>query len=397
MTSPTPWSTPGSVSSVGASTLNHKISYANGYWFSLVVDYSASPAAYRLRWATDPSGTWTEATLPAPPTGYSVADNGFLHDVEVISDGTTFAVLVGYYKLSPTTYRHRILYATNPAGTWSSYQFDATESYEAHDLAYGAGTWVLVGTYRGSTPQPAFVATSSTVNGTYTFLTTSAATGYSTSGLPSFAACKILGIDYDGSTWVTVGATQNTSNTYTILYSSSPTSGWAAPSSIPSGGFIYNVRYHANGWWTAEAGTDVFYTNSPSGTWSQLASSSHGATYLLSNISHNGDSWVVVGAVKPSTYSIPAITYLDSTGSPSGTYTVATDTFTLPGAASSQALDIGSSGTTFVVGGSYLGQIRYWPLVANTTRKILRLRQSPRSNPTRVGQNPTLRARQKFV
>jgi len=28
---------------------------------------------------------------------------------------------------------------------------------------------------------------------------------------------------------------------------------------------------------------------------------------------------------------------------------------------------------------------------------ILRLRQSPRSNPTRIGQNPTLRARQKFV
>lgn len=34
---------------------------------------------------------------------------------------------------------------------------------------------------------------------------------------------------------------------------------------------------------------------------------------------------------------------------------------------------------------------------ATTTPDILRLRQSPRSNPTRVGQNPILRARQKFV
>lgn len=383
MVAPATWSAPASGGSLASSTSIGVVSYANGYWFALTRSFTASTAPV-LRYATNPAGTWSTATLPAAPVGYTSV-YAFDQNNGVISDGTTFAFLATYNNGSATKYR--VVYATDPSGTWSSHEFDATDTYRATALWFANSTWVLVGTYSGASPQPAFIGTCSTANGTYSWNTSLATTGYDTTGAVSWT---IRDVAFDGTTWVTI-ADPSTTTTDVGRYSTSLTSGWATPSGLTftAGAAGRRLRTASNGYWMAldyaTGDGKLLYTATPSGTWTSVDDSTIGFTQYLMCAEFGADYWVVVGGHLSGGYDQPDIAYTASTGAPSGTWTQATSGFTTPASTDVYVMSVAYGSGYFVALSTYLGELRWCntsPPVGPRRRAIgtsyhLRQRQTP--------------------
>lgn len=395
MVEPTTWLTPSSGGTVSGSgfTPTNVVTHAGDYWFALSIE-SGGTAVAKIRYATDPAGSWGTATLPAAPTGYTTSQttNG---NYGVISDGTTYATFVTYSNGSTT--KTRIIHATDPSATWTSYEYDATDVYQPRVMIYADGKFVMAGRSNVASPSPAFIGYCTTADGTWTFGTAYSETGYDISVLTGGTRFwSIGGIDYDGGTWVTL-ASRNDTSTWSIRSSASLTASWGTPTATFNSNAGHPLRYHAAGWWAAGDGlADSQITDSPSGTWSSLGSASVALDDLRGLAWGNG-WWVAVGAKRPSARE-PRITDLNSTGTPSGTYgtAIGAGAFTDP-AGDVILRSVYHYGGTVVASSDYQGELRYSvvgvPFVA-TGPTYLRQRQSPVRTPSRI-RPPQLRQRQR--
>ena len=389
-----PWNDPASITAVGTGE-KCRVYYLGGKW----VAFSNDALAFHIRTATDPTGTWTDATLPSIPSGY----DSFIFATNMAYDGSgTWAVCMGLSGSSGTIFR--MLYATDPAGTWSFQDFGAgagpywVEGYDA--LTYGNGTWAVVG-YQDLGPSvahPAFVAACSTITGTWTFSVGSTATGYDITGYGASERWLPGAIIWDGTYWITVAHTNQAAviDRGGIRTSTSLTSGWSAPT-FPSfwHNYLWVLRQHSNGYYTISGIRDgivigspsnfdrIVYATSPTGTWSLTTAGNMAPTYGQTHeVVYTGGLWAATSD------SEEVFTY-SSTGAPTGTFTAVTG-MTL---GTSYPYSIATDGTYLVVGWEN-GPVQW---AGAKARRYLRQRQSPRSNPTRVGQVPSLRQRQTFI
>jgi hypothetical protein len=378
MAAPSIWSVPTSGDSLSPTTTSSiPVSYCGTYWFA--ASQGASNLAPRIRYATDPSGAWSEATLPAAPSGYT-ANYNIDRSSGVVTDGTTYALLVRYGNGS--TFKYRLVYATDPSGTWSSHEYDTADRYSGVSLAYGDGTWVLVGRDLTPSPRPAFIGTCSTVNGTWSFDTTTAGTGYDTTGMTGTQYWEIRAIAHDGTTWVSTAYQSSTGGTY-ARHSTSLSSGWAAPSSITLSGTTYRIRVHANGWWSMiDASANAIVTSTPSGTWTTLTSSTTLLDETLGGIDWTGGYWVAAGEYFNGVSVVPFMTYLKSDGSPASTFSPVATTNMTDSIAFVDSVAAGEG--TFVAANLYAGELRYAYASVATGPTYLRQRQSPKRTPSRV-------------
>lgn len=377
MTAPTTWTAPASGGTVAdASVSFNTVTYAGGYWFSV----TNTSGNIRLRYATDPTGTWTEATMPAAPGG--TTSYNFDYTSGVVSDGTTWAFLALYF--SPGTYTPRVIHTTNPAGTWSSYD-PGVGSYQMSSLAYGNGVWALVGCTAYSAPYGPVIATSSSASGTYTSYTTASATGYDTAVLGSF---NIEAIRYDGSgTWVTAGITSGGTEYARYGTTMSPPGSWSAPSSYSAtGAFDANRLRYQNSHWTAidNGGRQVLWTTSASGSWTLTDDTAHLLDSYAAELTYWNGYWVLVGGRLPVTKIAPAVAYT-SNADPSTGWSAVDPTsllsgFTWPGSSDVRLTGVATDGNYLVAGSQYFGELRY----VKTTPTYLRQRQSPVRAPSRV-------------
>lgn len=376
MGAPTTWSSP---SSGGGATLNGsgRIAYLGGYW--IAVSYSTTSGD--IRTATDPTGTWTSRHTITPPTGYSMAGLG-----PIAYDGTTWAVTVLYYDpgASPGNlgwYSH-IVYATNPTSSWSSTTVDTSSvRYSPFCARYLSGQWVFGGSYidMGGDYSHAFLATASSITGTWTYDTTDAGTG--TTGQTGNNAAYTTDVVRFGSTYINNWGT--TASLQSVPYSSSLSGTWTANTSGRGG---YDRGLRVTGSHVISRGNDIAYS-SDADTYTTISLSDAGFSELTADAIYNGEYWLLTGS---NNYGNIRVSYLLST-SPAGTYTVVNPGFS----ASLYPADVDHDGTYFVVMASN-GSIRYSESpspVVSTARALLRRRQSPAWAPSRV--RPTdLRQRQ---
>lgn len=385
MPAPTTWQTPSSVDVVPSNF--HTITYAGGYWFSLTRQGGAHRV--RLRVTTDPTGSWDEVTLPTQPTGYTegeIQDEGS----GVIYDGTTWAFGLSYYDSSGVE-TCRIVYTTNPTGTWSTHQYDTSDTYVFRGFAYGDGKWVVTGFDKsGSQPWPGFIGYATSITGTWTLNSSSATTGYDVSALGVTGVLFIQRVLYDGTHWVTTATESAPANVDSWMrVSTSLTSGWAAPSSFTLGDFGGGLRY-AGGYWTlsnrnTSLGGVFAYAQDPTGTWTNVTNTKHLHGYLTGHLSFSGTYWVCPGSTSISGWRTPEVSYLRRP-SPDGTYTAATTTLT-GGAGEYADVIVPTSAYAngyFVVGSNNDGEIRYCYVGTEQNPTYLRRRQSPAYTPSRV-------------
>lgn len=371
MTTPSRWRSPASFTPVGSSSgVGQTISYANGYWFYCTSWFNSGSGVreYRLQYATDPNGPWAEATLPANPASHTATSDITTGD-RVLHDGTDYAILLGY--TNGGTRKYRILHATSPGGTWTSYEFDATDLYRPTCFAYGNSLWVIAGWYNSGSPTPAFVATSGTADGTYTFDTTASSTG-----LSAGAATNLLAIDYDGTYWAQVGA--RASDVY-IQTASAPTGTWTTEQSYTT---PYPVEFgYQAGYWSARLDQDYIYASDPTGAWGTVVQADHGIDNA-DGITYDGTAWLAYGYDLVSFVGYPAASYLVTTGDPVGAFTPAN--VSSLGTASGQVTSSRAGGGAWVLS-SYIGgtdALAYVPGAVTST--YLRLHQSPVRTPSRV-------------
>jgi hypothetical protein len=381
MPSPLTWSTPpsGAETAVDVGTGFTYVSKAGDYWFALTDDNNNTGGTLPIvRYATDPAGPWSTATIPAQPSGYtSSAALTSMHGV-VHGDGY-YAFAVRYSTLLGDV-THRILYATDPGGTWSDHQYDSTEYHWISDFIHDGSTFIAVGRKRVGNPQPAFISTCATPGGTWAFNTSAATTGYDISTLSGSGSYWEIGsIDFDGTTYVTSATARSSSaNTYTARYSTALTSGWAEPSGPPTADYIELVRVHPNGYWTGtnDATTTIHYAADPSGTWSSVSLSS--VAKYVDNVGYDGGAWVATGGKDVSGFTQPAMFYLVGSGSPDGTYTEITGT-TFSAVNGQEVYGIAVESGLWVAASSYYGQVRYSRVQSPSAGRSprLRVRQTP--------------------
>lgn len=402
----TGWSTPSS----DASFSNNgpaSIQYTNGYFIAAQAVDGATNA--ELKYATDAKGTWTLATLPARPSGVDKCWDSSPN--RVFYDGTHYAMCVRYRNTAGTTTKARILYATSLSGTWTAYEFDTSNNYHPYDFGYHNGQWVIVGSDVSVDPGRAFIATSSTANGTYTFYTATSETGLDPADLSAGKDWVLRAIRYANGTYVTEygvwnGTTLGGSDGSGLLVSTSLTSGWAEPTSYSAYPDFYYINWYqsargrVNGYWFAyayqvAAGYNEFlYASTPSGTWTVIDSGNIGLTTKtenISGISHDGTNYIVVGGASGTRFA----RYAAATGAPpSSSWTNVTTGL----AASHEIWDIVYVDPIHVVvqnNGAirYSNDIPYVPPPSTATFTLLRQRQSPVRAPSRV-RGPDLRQRQ---
>jgi hypothetical protein len=274
----------------------------------------------------------------------------------VVTDGYgTCALLIRYGNGS--TFKHRIVYTTAPGGTWTSKEFDTADRYLMMSLAYGDGKWVLVGRDMTPSPRPAVIGTCSNVSGTWVFDTVN--TGYSTAGMTGTQYWEIESIGYSGTHWVST-AYQSSTFLTTVRVSTSLTSGWAAPTTLPGlVGLTWRIRAHDNGWWSMIDGDDIVVVSSnPTGTWTALSSTTTLLDSSIASLAWTNGYWVAAGEYDSGPVNTPQMTYLQSDGSPISTFTPVTATNMSDVANFDRAESVAGAAGIFVAGSSQ-GEIRY--------------------------------------
>lgn len=380
MAVPVTWAAPAS-GGTNANAGVTQLSYANGYYFAASTDVTSKPV---VRYTTDPTGTWSQATLPNPPTGFSDFTYG---PTRVVYGGGYYALAVYYTSNTTSPYRAmRVLYASSPGGTWSQYQYDATEAHWPLDLLYDGTRFVVVGR-KFAASDIGFIAYATTPGGTWTFNTSSATIGYTN-------ALQVIGIDFDGTTYVTTAYSTATPAAPLMRYSTALTSGWATPSTPPSTLDVASVRYQSNGYWTAyRGGADfdnrIWQTTTPSGTWNQTIPNILGASDLkdIQDVFYDDGVWMIAGADEPGAQPVPALYYLAKTGSPhspSGGWTAITGAgFNAnSGGSGARLTGLYAGSGLWLAASDYLGELRYG--LPRSAPTYLRQRQSPVRAPSRV-------------
>jgi hypothetical protein len=351
-----------------------------------------------VRYASDPTGTWSSATIPAIPSGTTTVTPDSPYRMSF--DGTYYAMCISYWTAF-STIKSRVIYATSLGGTWTAYEFDSGNTYVPHDFAYLNGEWVMAGYSLGSNPRPAFIGTCATPMGTWSFDTSSGGTGLDPSGLSSGDGWQIYRIGYADGDYVHL-YDQITGSGVGLKTSTSLSSGWTDPTSAPAPStYAYNVYFltHANGHWMAQAILNadgkpyLAYASDPTGTWSTVTPTNLGlnaTSRLVQGAAHDGTNYVLAGGESGTVYS----SYLGSTGSPAGTYTTVTS-----GLAGDMTCDVVYHDPRHVTV-QRTGAIRYsnsipFPTPTPDGPTLLRQRQSPKRAPSRISTAvPDLRQRQ---
>jgi hypothetical protein len=361
MPAPTTWSAPasgGTDPDTWAGTGTY-VSKAGNYWFALT--RSTATNTVKLRVSSSAGGDWTFASLPAAPSGYTSNQTASWYS-GVHYGGSNYAFVIGYS--NGTTYKYRIIHTTNPTGSWSAYAFDNTDTYQPSlgGLIYANNLWVLVGRYLTASPQPGFIATSSAVTGPYTFNTSAATTGYDTATLSGTGTryFDIRTIAFNGTRWVT-GADTNSGPAY-VRTSTTLTSGWAAPTTAPSINSCSQLRYHSNNYWTfIEGNGALWFTADPTTSWTEITNTTVGAENVLGNIAYGDGYWLVACSYLTAPLDDAVrISYLESNGSPNGTYSFADATgFFDSQAVDTYGQDIVYADGYFLASATYDGELRY--------------------------------------
>ena len=200
-----------------------------------------------------PASTWTERT------------SGTTNNLRNIAYGNGTWVVVGESGTTRT--------ATDPTGTWTANNNVISNT----GLAYGNGTWVATG-FRSA------IRTSTNPTGTWTARANS-------------ATRDLHGIAYADSTWVVVGSYDNGSGT--IHTATDPTGTWTAHN-----GGLANLREvaYGGGTWVAVGGDpsfrpgatrNIFTATDPTDTWTARIETRDDAG--LGAIAYYGGTWVAVG------------------------------------------------------------------------------------------------------
>ena len=187
MAGPTGYTSPSSGGGASGSTVGGYVTYVNSTWVA-ASDYPSSASEPVIRYATDPTGTWSTATaLPAGP-GTHVNGRNVLGPVLYV--GGTYYVCVRYLKAlgSSDKYTYRIYSTTSLSGSWTTTDPGVNDYCEWNSLDYINGEFVLSGceiwNTATSNPWPGIIAHCSTVGGTWTKETDS------TSGNVSLMRCS---------------------------------------------------------------------------------------------------------------------------------------------------------------------------------------------------------------
>lgn len=382
MGAPTTWNAPSSGGTVSSTTASfHDVYHAGDYWFSVA---RTTNTTLTVRYAADPTGTWSTATLPAWPTGttsITPMDSG-----GVQYDGTHYAFGVN----TGGTAGARLYYATDPGSTWTDHDFGAGTTYDAQALLHDGSRWIVAGQYLAATPKPAFIGytgAGSAVTSTYTFGT---AVGYDPAGITGWT---ITALGYDGTHYVSAATRSPTSGINGHLrYATDITSTWSTPTTTQIEQ-TNRLQYDAgvDYWYNMGPNPRPYYAQDPTATWTVLGTASTGLTDEVLGLGY-GDGYWVAGGRYSNPGALPGVSYLQAS-SPSGTYTVLTSGQHGFGTDSSQIVYTVAYHGGYWVAGSNLDCELRWCRTGATTPATLRQRQSPRRSPSRVGY-PALRQRQ---
>jgi hypothetical protein len=353
------------------------VSKAGDYWFALSFSTAGTAQVPTVRYASDPAGAWGTATMPAAPATYEfVSGSPFRHGV--VFDGSQYAFGLSYRNAGATATETYAFYASDPTGTWARSQIGTSSNLDLADFIHDGTQFIAVG--RGVTSNNPWIAYCSTANGTWTLNNTEATTGY----LPT-ADWRIESIDFDGTQYVTVATGPGTDG---ARYSTSLTSGWAAPTSFPTTlGTLKNLRYYGavDTWVVADgANTNYYYATDPTDTWTAIGSASTGMTDGVFDMAYGSGYWLAAGnTLNGSFYDVPRVAYL-SGPSPAGTYTTVDDGFTDRPEDNTRAWSAWYADSYFVIGANGYGEVAYCFVGAVTAPRLLRQRQSPKRTPARV-------------
>jgi hypothetical protein len=272
-----------------------------------------------LRYATDPSGTWSSyhfSALTSPQMRQHPAE-------KVRFNGTHYYFVTVIYE--GPNWTSRLEYATSPAGPWTTYNLTAGTERFIRDFRYLNGQYVSIGDDQtGLAEYVEVIGSSSTLVSTQTepFRGASFTNGYS--------------IDFDGTHYVKFCVPISGS---LLQYSTTLGSGWTTPStSFVGGSYGFNehprIRY-LNGYWVAlftDMGVGTYpllaYASDPTGTWTTVSAADTGFNYangtIIWDIEYGGGYWVLCGG-KPGTAGANRVTYLAAGAGapPAGTFTVA--------------------------------------------------------------------------
>ena len=391
MAGPTGYTSPSSGGGASGSTVGGYVTYVNSTWVA-ASDYPSSASEPVIRYATDPTGTWSTATaLPAGP-GTHVNGRNVLGPVLYV--GGTYYVCVRYLKAlgSSDKYTYRIYSTTSLSGSWTTTDPGVNDYCEWNSLDYINGEFVLSGceiwNTATSNPWPGIIAHCSTVGGTWTKETDS------TSGLSGTTQDRILGVKYVDGTYYRLlwrGPVNPSGGANPFLvrieYSSSLTAGsWTAYSTIstgtPCGTFrtVAGTTYwgHHSGTWVVLIDGIPNYTTDLTGSWSTSTLPS-GCPYAASYAVGNG--WIgIAGYINTSgSTGSERMAYGTSWG---GTFSTATESFA---GSAVWAANLGYGNKRFV-GMSDVGSLNVSNEVSvyPPTVTYLRQRQSPKRAPSRV-------------
>lgn len=388
MAGPEQWTSPSSGGTVALSYSPYNvITKAGSYWFAVTASGDPSETA-SVRYATNPLGTWGSAAWPAGPTG-ATSRQYVNRNTGVVYNGGQYAYLAIYANSTNTTIRYRVNYATDPAGTWSSYEFDATNTYVPTTFAAGEGYFAIGGYYAGSTPQPAFIARSTAANSTYTFGTATSDTGYDLADVSGGSPTRwnLTSLIYDGSQWISAAYGVNISGSVEErLRSSTSITGTWGSATTPAGGFgnSGDTLFSGNGYTLVRYPSTggYYYASSLTGTWTFLSSSSTGLPTWNGGIAYGNGYWVAAGARLVGGVAKPTIAF-QSGASPAATYTYATATFGTP-SYDAYCVHAAYADGFYVAGSDYFGELLVAGAALATGPTYLRQRQSPVHAPSRV-------------
>lgn len=360
----------------------NRVSYAGGYWFSLT--RAAASDTIQLRYASDPTGTWTLATLPSAPVGYTDYNAPGFNRGVVHKDGQ-WAFLNAYGNGS-FAYVLRMVYATDPTGTWSTATLDPGTTTDGLPVFNTAGT-VFVAGGATSTANNAWLGYGTSITGTWTIGTTSTATGYD----PATRDWIVADIEYGNSLWLTTAYDATNGTAGTIKYASSFTAalaggGWSSIADTTFGtASITSLRYQSNGVWTAVVSkSELAYSSDPTGsTWSRVSSGTLGLSRVW-DVVYNDNLWLVSGARTIGGFLVPTLQYCTG-ATPTGPFTLVDDDgWSYVSGTDAIGQSLAMSSNRWLASTTYgNNSVSWWDQPA-TNPTYLRQRQSPVRAPSRV-------------
>jgi hypothetical protein len=359
--SPASWTAVEAIYTDSANRLDY-MAAIGGQWFAS--GYRTGNNDFEVYHSSDPRvGAWTRVGLY---DGASTTDARR----DIIFDGTNY--IAPFVTGNPAT--HHVLYATDPAGSWTAHQMtDITNAFAHPQFTLINGYYCWAGANR---PTPTgSIWYSSSLTGTYSHNTDS-----------GVYECK--SIHYQGGSYYTLAVPDNTSDNPVIRTASSISGSWSTVTTFtgyrlrPVASIKY-LKQQSNGLWTllvsnpSESEHYVFWTDDlSSSTWDGPHEiSADLTTFSLPpySLTYGGGYWVVVG-VSSSGAVVGYATAID------GPYTAASITSSASGrdvVYYDREFALTDNQKIFMMTGGALPE-------PTTAPRLLRQRQSPKRTPARV-------------